>query len=87
LAVVQTENEGHVVMASGVFVLKDKDNLVPMEAAQFALEADFQSLLAKFPQLLPGDQIDPSSPRKWILVRREMPIPSEEDGRAWRHSV
>jgi hypothetical protein len=61
------------------FVLKDKDILVPMEAS-FAREADFQFLLAKFPELLSGDQIDPSSPRKWILVRREMAVPSEENG-------
>jgi hypothetical protein len=67
-------------MASGVFVLKDDDTLVPMETAHFAREADFQSLLAKFPELLSGDQIDPSSPRKWILVRREKAVPSEEDG-------
>jgi hypothetical protein len=67
-------------MASGVFVLKDKDTLVPMEAARFASEDDFQSLLAKFPELLSGDQIDPSSPRKWILVRREKAVPSEENG-------
>lgn len=67
-------------MASGVFVLKDKDTLVPMEAADFASENDFQLLLAKFPELLSGDQIDPSSPRKWILVRREMAVPSEENG-------
>lgn len=67
-------------MASGVFVLKDNDTLVSMEAARFASEADFQSLLAKFPELLSGDQIDPSSPRNWILVRREKAVPSEENG-------
>lgn len=42
-------------MASGVFVLKDKHTLVPMEAADFASENDFQLLLAKFPELLSGD--------------------------------
>lgn len=66
-------------MASGVFVMKDDDTLVPMEAADFVKEDHFQSLLAKFPELLSGDQIDPSSPRKWILVRREKAIPSEEN--------
>lgn len=67
-------------MANGVFVLKDKDTLVSMGATQFASEDDFQRLLAKFPELLSGDQINPSDPRKWILVRREKSIPSEENG-------
>ncbi len=67
-------------MASGVFVLKDNDTLVSMEPARFASEDDFQKLLAKFPELLSGDQINPSSPRKWILVRREKAVPSEENG-------
>ncbi len=67
-------------MASGVFVLTDNGRLVPMEAARFASEADFQVLLAKFPELLSGDQIDPAIPRKWILVRREKGVPSEDNG-------
>lgn len=67
-------------MNSGVFVLKDKDTLVSMGSAQFASEADFQHLLAKFPELLSGDQIDPASPRRWVLVRREKAVPSEDGG-------
>lgn len=43
-------------MATGVFVLKDKDTLVPKQAARFASEEDFQHLLASFPDLLAGDQ-------------------------------
>src|SRR4051812_33234305 len=27
-----------------------------------------------------GDQFDPASPRRWLLVTREMSIPSEEGG-------
>src|SRR6516164_6252957 len=65
---------------SGVFVLKDEDTLVPMAPAQFASEDDFQSLLAKFPELLSGDQIDPAVPRRWLLVKREKSIPDDEDG-------
>jgi hypothetical protein len=64
----------------GVFVLNDTNALVSLEAAHFASEDDFQVLLAKFPELLAGDQIDPSNPRRWVLVRREVAIPSEENG-------
>ena len=66
-------------MASGVFVLKD-NALVSMASARFANEAEFQDLLARFPELLSGDQIDPSVPRKWVLVRREKAVPANENG-------
>jgi hypothetical protein len=56
---------------SGVFLLQDENTLVPMEAASFATEDDFQRLLSRFPELLVGDQIDPETPRRWVLVRRE----------------
>jgi hypothetical protein len=69
----------------GVFLLSDNNNtLVSLEAAHFVSEDDFQVLLAKFPELLAGDQIDPSNPRRWVLVRREAAIPSEENsGGRW----
>jgi len=51
-----------------------------MEPAEFATEDDFQRLLSRFPELLVGDQIDPQSPRRWILVRREQPISTGEIG-------
>ena len=69
-----------------VFVLKDAQTLVGLEPAEFASEADFQQLLAKFPELLSGDQINPGSPRRWLLIKREMSIPAE-DGGADRWSV
>jgi len=65
-----------------VFVLTDADNLVPLTSAHFVSEDNFQFILAKFPELLVGDQIDPANPRRWVLVRREAAIPSEENGGA-----
>src|SRR5260370_21002762 len=65
---------------SGVFLLQGQDSLVPMEPAQFATENDFQLLLARFPALLVGDQIDPQNPRRWVLVGREQPISTGENG-------
>ena len=69
-------------MAGGVFVLKDPKTLIPMEAAQFATEDVFQALLANFPLLLSGEQIDPVTPRRWLLIRREKSVPSEDGGPA-----
>ena len=65
---------------SGVFLLQGTDSLVPMEPAQFATENDFQLLLARFPELLVGDQVDPQNPRRWILVGREQPVSTGENG-------
>ena len=65
---------------AGVFVLKDETTLVAMQAASFATEDDFQRLLASFPELLAGDQIDPEVPRRFMLVAREKGIAAEEGG-------
>src|SRR5271167_2271925 len=69
-----------MVERSGVFLLQNENSLVAMEPAQFAKEDDFQRLLARFPELLVGDQIDPQIPRRWVLVRREQPISTGEPG-------
>src|SRR5260370_19277228 len=61
-------------------VSKDQKTLVEMQAAHFASERDFQRLLVDFPSLLAGDQIDATSPRRWVLVCREKTIPSEDGG-------
>lgn len=66
--------------SSGVFLLRGEDSLVPMQRGHFAAEDDFQRLLARFPELLVGDQIDPQNPRRWILVKRELAISTGEVG-------
>jgi hypothetical protein len=65
---------------SGVFVLQNDNSLISMEPTQFAKEDDFQQLLASFPALLVGDQIDPENPRRWVLVKREQVIATDEIG-------
>jgi hypothetical protein len=64
----------------GVFVLKDDTTLVSMKTASFASEDDFQRLLALFPQLLAGDQINIDMPRRFMLVAREAGIGDDESG-------
>ena len=63
-----------------VFVLKDAQTLVALQPAEFATEDDFQQLLAKFPSLLSGGQTDDTSPRRWLLLKREKSIPAEDGG-------
>ena len=67
-------------MSGGVFVLKDAKTLVPMQPADFDTEEQFQRLLADFPALLAAVQGDNDTPRKWLLLGREMGIQSEEGG-------
>ncbi len=52
-----------------------------MREQPYALEADLQELLAKHPNLLAGDQMNTMIPRRWILVAKEVPLPTEEGGR------
>jgi hypothetical protein len=86
-----TPNAGHCAARSrheekrmeideGVFILKDENQLIAMQNANFVTENDLQRLLASFPALLAGNQIDTEAPRRFVLVSREQPIPSEEGG-------
>ncbi|MCF8108708.1 MAG: hypothetical protein K9J81_06915 [Desulfohalobiaceae bacterium] len=48
---------------------------------------ELQNILIKNHDLLPGDQINPSDPRRWLLVRREMPVPDPSTGGGGRWSI
>lgn len=65
---------------TGIFLIQNDGSLVEMNEASYDSEDLLQELLARYPSLLAGDQIESSNPRRWLLVRREMPIPSEESG-------
>jgi len=43
-------------------------------------EHELQLILEKNPDLLPGDQIDPENPRRWLQIAREMPVPDPSTG-------
>ena len=67
-------------MTGGVFVIQKGGDLVEMTETPFEKEEDFQRLLAKYPNLLAGDQMNTDSPRRWLLVGREIAIPDSEGG-------
>jgi hypothetical protein len=60
-------------------VRKNPDSLIALEEASYATEEVLQQLLAAYPDLVPGDQIDPENPRRWLLVAREIAVPGDED--------
>lgn len=65
--------------SEGVFLV-DGAGLVEMQNSAYAAEADLQDLLAKYPTLLPGRQINPASPREWLLIAREQGVPGTLGG-------
>jgi hypothetical protein len=71
-------------MPGGIFLLDPRGELTEMSDSPFAAELDFQELLARHPNLLAGDQIDPGEPRRWLLVTREVGVPDDEGaGARW----
>jgi hypothetical protein len=61
-------------MAETIFLLNHADELVEMTESQYLTENDFQKLLADYPKLISGDQIDKENPRRWLLISREMGV-------------
>lgn len=68
------------VMNGGIFLIQSGGELVEMTEQPYDTEAVLPELLAKYPNLLAGDQMDPAAPRRWLLISREMGVPGEEDG-------
>ena len=65
---------------AGIYLIEKGGNLVELVECPYDSESYLQDLLARYPSLLAGDQMDSTEPRRWILVAREMALPSEEDG-------
>jgi hypothetical protein len=61
-------------------VLMGDDELVPMDWVPYKDEQDLQSLLAKNPDLMPGELIGEADPRRWLLISREAAIAVSGEG-------
>ncbi len=70
-------------MSGGIYLIQGDDQLIEMTEQQYDSEDLLQTLLAKYPSILAGDQIDSTSPRRWLLVRREVGVPAREGGGTW----
>ncbi|MHC1763618.1 MAG: hypothetical protein AB9869_04825 [Verrucomicrobiia bacterium] len=60
--------------------LEAGENLIELNEEPYDSEELLQRLLAKYPDLLAGSQIDAESPRKWLFIARESGVPGEQDG-------
>ena len=61
-------------MAEKIYIRNASGGLEPLTERRFDTEELLQKLIGEHPELLAGDQMSPSDPRRWILIRREMPI-------------
>jgi len=67
-------------MPGSIFIIQNDDTLVEMNHQPYATEDHLQSFLEQYPALLAGDQVDTATPRRWLLISREMSIPDRKEG-------
>jgi len=67
-------------MAGKIYLVEDDGTLRALEAQHYENEDRLQTLLEDYPDLLAGDQIDESSPRRWLLISREIGVPDVDQG-------
>lgn len=65
-------------MSGDIFLQRSPDDLVSMSEAPYDSEEVLQKLLAKFPDLLAGDQLAADEPRQWVLIEREASVPDDQ---------
>jgi hypothetical protein len=64
----------------GIYLVREDGSLVEMAETPYVSEDLLQELLAKYPNLLAGDQMDSDAPRRWLLISRETGVPDRADG-------
>lgn len=69
----------YVRVSADIFLLNGED-LVAMHEQRYDSEDLLQTLLAKYPQLMAASDEGAGSPRRWLLVKREVGIPDHETG-------
>jgi hypothetical protein len=67
-------------MSGGIYLLQKNGELIEMNERPYDSESLLQGYLAKHPNLLAGEQINSSAPRKWLLMSPEASLPSAEGG-------
>ena len=65
---------------TGAIYLKGKDGLVELSEESYESEELLQSLLAEYPKLLAGEQMNLTAARRWLLVKREAAVPDRDAG-------
>lgn len=67
-------------MSGKIYLIQDDNTLQALSQEPYPNENLLQTLLAQYPDLLAGEQMDEANPRRWLLVSREVTIPDDEEG-------
>jgi hypothetical protein len=67
-------------MTGKIYLIQENDTLQALSQQDYVNEDLLQTLLQQYPDLLAGDQINETIPRRWLLVSREVGVPDEENG-------
>ena len=67
-------------MGGSIFVDQGDGKLKPLKQQEYKAEVVLQELLADYPDLLAGEQMNPEDPRRWLLISREFPVPDSDSG-------
>jgi len=71
-------------MADPIYLIQKGGKALKLQSKVYDSEEEFQDLLEKYPELLAGEQVDRSDPRKWLLIGREVGIADDVDaGARW----
>lgn len=66
---------------SNAYLIDDGGSTVPMSRVRCSDEnEELQKILEENPSLLPGEQINPDDPRRWLTIKREMGVPDPATG-------
>jgi hypothetical protein len=70
-------------MKGTIYLTGDDGQLLPMVEQPYDSEAVLQRLLASHPALLAGEQMTDGSPRRWLLIGREVAIAPQDAAAPW----
>jgi hypothetical protein len=65
---------------SGIYLIQADESLVEMRPTDYDSEDVLQRLIEKYPGVLAGDRFGRAAPRRWLLLAREISVPSDEGG-------
>ena len=66
--------------ADTIFLVGREGGLQEIQETAYDREELLQTLIAEYPSLMAGHQIDEDDPPRWMLVCREMGVPGEDGG-------
>ena len=74
-------------MADRIYLISGETTLTPLVEQAYDSEDLLQRLLANHGDILAGDQMSPSEPRRWLLVKREMGVSETQEHQRGGHSI